>query len=115
MTEQPDSRYWMYHFWFLLIYPASLLTFLVTAPLGDRAMAVAFGVIGLVTAGAALGSFVGYYAEAKRFEAAGRGWKPRWAPYMVLQLVFTPFIVAPVYLFDRWRAVGIPWEELRVR
>jgi len=109
-----DSNYWMYHFWFVLVIPLSLLMALVSAPLGDVVATVVFSVLGVSTIIAGFGSFYGYYAEAQILADSDVGWEPKWGAYMVLHLLFTPFIVCPVYLFDRWRAIGIQWRDLKV-
>ncbi len=61
----------------------------------------------------AFSAFIGYYLEAK---AATRtpdvDWTPTWWLYMLATPFLSPFIVAPIYLMQRHRHVGVPWRRL---
>lgn len=52
-------------------------------------------------------SFFAYFYEAKRLRDHDSSWVPRWRYYVLLQLIFTPLLVAPVYIYQRHRHVGL--------
>lgn len=61
------------------------------------------------------GSLVGYYRDAKNIkETEGVDWEPWWWLYLLGHILFSPLLTAPVYLFQRWRHVGVPWSDLFV-
>lgn len=105
-----DSRIWLFHAYFVLVWPAVLVgggvllaldVVLSSAavPIGEAAGLLFFA----ATAIAAFGSFIGYYFEAERFRAADSTWVPTWWAYMIGHVLLTPFVVAPIYLLQRYR------------
>jgi hypothetical protein len=114
MTTEVGSKYWLYHVWFVVIYPLFIPFLIVFSAFEETIIGSAVAMIYVViTAVAAVGSLIGYYVEAQRFSESDSEWVPKWTAYAVLHFIFSPFIIAPVYLFDRWRAVGIPWRSLK--
>lgn len=114
-----ESKYWIWHFYFVVLWPL-VLGILVTEA-GLRALG--FGedimflpLIGVILLGfvAGFGSLLGYHVEAKRLKAVQADYIPRRWVYTVAHILTTPVIVAPIYLFQRWRHVGIPWNDLRL-
>jgi len=69
-------------------------------------------VIAFVTA---VGSFVGYYYDARYVDDLDTEWSPRWWAYMVVHLlpVVGPLIAVPLYVAQRFRYVGLPLTEFR--
>lgn len=114
MTTTDQGQYWIYHAWFVAVWPAFAVVILATAVFDSEIVTtLAVGTIGVVTFAAGWGSLIGYYVEAKRFKKSDSEWVPKWAAYVVLHFIFTPFIIAPVYLIDRYRAVGLPTHQLK--
>lgn len=58
----------------------------------------------------AVGSFVGYYYDAKYVRGLDVEWSPRWLLYMIVHLipVVGPMTAIPIYVVQRYRHVGIP-------
>lgn len=50
---------------------------------------------------------IGYYVEARRLEERGADWQPNWIAYLAVNVI-VPVVVAPLYLVQRWRHVGLP-------
>lgn len=61
----------------------------------------------------AFSSWLGYYYEAKLLKKTPEvDWSPYWWLYMLATPFLTPFVVAPIYLLQRHRHVGVPWRNL---
>lgn len=55
----------------------------------------------------ALVSLGTYYVEASRLKDANAPWVPAWWLYAIGHILLSPFVVAPVYLLQRWRHIGL--------
>ena len=108
------SRVWYFHAFFIVVWPTVILggggvlaveaVFPSVAEVAVRAGGVLlFG----ATILAAFGSLVGYYEEAKHFRETGSEWVPTWWAYTAAHVLLTPVIVAPMYVVQRWRHVGL--------
>lgn len=66
-----------------------------------------FAVVGVT----AVGSWIGYYFDAKYIETLDVDWSPRWGIYMALHVTIFiggPLFAVPVYVIQRMRHVGLP-------
>ncbi len=60
----------------------------------------------------------GFYYDAREIQDAGRDWEPKWWAYIIGSFIVTPSLTSAIYLFQRYRHVGIyyrrwqfgPWE-----
>ena len=84
--------------WDPLFYPATAVAYLL------------FAVI-LITV---VGSFPGYYYDARYLGENDLGYSPRWKLYMAIHVipVAGPFLAVPAYVFQRYRHAGIPINRL---
>lgn len=108
------SRYWWFHAFFVAIIPAgvglvALVALIETISPGLARLILIGGGILLIGAGifANFGALAGYHAEAKLLRKAGSEWVPVWWVWIIAQLVLSPVLVAPVYLAQRWRHIGL--------
>lgn len=82
----------------LLYYPATAITYVLLGTL-------------LVTV---VGSFPGYYYDARYLRENDLGYSPRWKLYMLIHLipVTGPFLAIPLYVIQRYRHAGLPVNRL---
>jgi len=96
-----DSRAWYWQVAVLLGAPVAF------AALGSGASdVVGFGLFGLYLVGyvVALLSFIG---ERYALKEAGSEWLPNHYLYIVGYIVLTPYVACPLYLYRRYRWVGL--------
>ncbi|TKR27916.1 hypothetical protein DM868_02190 [Natronomonas salsuginis] len=60
------------------------------------------------------GSLIGYHAEARIMKENNADWVPGTWLYTIGHFLITPFVAAPIYLIDRWLAIGIDWSHLKL-
>lgn len=112
MSEQPiDSKYWMWHFSWIVIWPVFVLL-LVFYIISDILAGILYVGVAIFMFVAAWGSLFGYWVEAKRLKEAESEWVPMKWFYIVGHILLSPVIIAPIYFVRRWQKIGIPWEDL---
>lgn len=112
-----DSGWWRAHFLVLAstVFGVPITVFLLG--LGFEGFVplvvgmVAVTVVGLVIVGSSLAALFGYYSEAKLLARSDADWQPRWWLYVLATPFLSVFVVAPIYLYQRHRHVGIPWDD----
>lgn len=114
-----DNEYWQWHLLWTLYLPIMLPLLGVFAVLDSAGLGTAAALLIAVPAvaffvGAVL-SLYGYYKEAQQLDERGSDWVPTWPLYVVGHLILSPIVVAPIYLLQRWRHIGIPWQSLPLR
>jgi hypothetical protein len=119
------SSYWRY--------PAKLVLAVVTAlsvPLLFRLTGVTYAALPAVVQVLLMGVFVtaavvslvyavatqyAFYAESRLLRERNAPWQPVWYVYVLSSVLLSPFGSAVVYLFNRRRHIGVPWNDLLPR
>ena len=68
----------------------------------------------LIFIGSSWAALYGYYKEAKILKQSNGDWQPSWQLYILATPFVTSIIVSLIYLYNRERYVGIPWEQLLI-
>jgi len=114
-----DNEYWQWHLLWALYIPIMLPLLGIFAVLDSAGLGTVAALLIMVPAvvflAAAFFALYGYYKEAQQLDEQGSEWVPTWPAYAIGHVVLSPIVVAPVYLLQRWRHIGIPWQALPLR
>ncbi|WP_101296158.1 hypothetical protein [Halegenticoccus soli] len=61
-----------------------------------------------------IAALFGFYYDAREIQDAGQEWKPTWWMYIVGSFIVTPLLTSALYLFQRYRHVGIRYRRWQV-
>lgn len=106
-SEATESFKSYWHAPALALYPAwtlSLIFFAYSSGGLIMDISVAFGGVGIVCGVSTLGT---YFVESQRLDATSSDWVPRWGLYVIASFVLSAAIVAPAYLYQRHRHIGL--------
>jgi len=114
-----DKEYWQWHLLWALYIPIMLPLLALFALLDSAGLGTAAALLIAVPAVAffvgAFLSLYGYDKEAQQLDEQGSEWVPTWPAYAIGHVLLSPIVVAPIYLLQRWRHIGIPWQALPLR
>jgi len=109
-----EHEYWHWHLLWVIYIPV-MIPFVLALSFAEGTifewvfmMPVLFFALLLVLA--AVLSLYGYYKEAKQLKEQNSDWVPHWGLYVVGHIILSPLIVAPIYILQRWRHIGVPWS-----
>ncbi|MFB6189786.1 MAG: hypothetical protein ABEI57_07860 [Halapricum sp.] len=75
--------------------------------LGNVVLYLVFAILAVTT----VGSWIGYYYDARYLETLDTDWSPHWGVYMALHVTIIfggPLLAVPLYVLQRMRHVGLP-------
>jgi hypothetical protein len=61
-----------------------------------------------------IAAMFGFYYDARAIRDAGKEWDPRWRAYVLASFLVTPAVTSTVYLFQRYRHIGIYYRGRRI-
>lgn len=111
-----QSKWWIFHFIISISLPGFFIGILLAGYVNFPSNVVDVIIflwlaISLISV---FGSLFGYHAEANKMEEIDSDWVPGKWFYTIGHIILTPWIVAPIYLIDRWLAIGLDWSHLKI-
>jgi len=108
------SRWWVFHFALTAYIPGIFIALWVSPYLPESiADMILFGFV-MIAFVSVFGSLIGYHAEARIMKENNSDWVPGKWLYTIGHFLITPFVAAPIYLIDRWLAIGLDWSHLKL-